>query len=74
MPENPVKEDYLHALRAVKGGNWEEAMQYFLKVIPEDKKYDEEGARKAMIAIFTLLGKDHELTKKYRRRFDMSLY
>ncbi|MEF8940073.1 MAG: tetratricopeptide repeat protein, partial [Salinivenus sp.] len=34
----------------------------------------DDGARKACIALFTLLGEKHPTTQEHRRTFDMALY
>ena len=52
----------------------EKALQTLIEAVALDRKYCEEIARKATIALFNLLGPQHELTLKYRRKFDMSLY
>ncbi len=74
LEERPVKKLYLEAIEAIRNADWDRALGQMIEVILEDKNYDDEGARKAVIAMFNLLGKAHELTRKYRRRFDMSLY
>ncbi len=54
--------------------NFEEALKLFLEVVKKDRSYKDDGARKAMIAIFTLLGESNPLTKEYRRKLAMWLY
>ena len=39
-----------------------------------DRTLDDDGARKACVALFKILGEKHPVTKKYRRRFSMALY
>lgn len=39
-----------------------------------DKSYREDLPRLTAIALFEILGKEHDVTKKYRRKFDMVLY
>ncbi len=74
LEESTVKSKYLDAIEAIRNAAWDRALRQMIDVILEEKQYDSEGARKAVIAIFRLLGRDHELTRKYRKRFDMSLY
>lgn len=55
-------------------GNVESALQKFLEVLSIDRSLDDDGARKACLAIFAMLSEKHPITKAYRRRFSMSLY
>ncbi len=51
-----------------------QALEAFLQVIYRDRKYEDDGARKAMLAIFTILGEDNEVTKSYRRKLANALF
>jgi putative thioredoxin len=62
------------AIEAMQAGNFDTALEQFIGVIQSDRYYDDDGARKACVALFTLLGNEHPAVKKYRRRFDMALY
>ncbi len=74
LPENNVKEIYLNAIKDMKEKNFENALEKFIEIIRENKSYDDEGARKACIAIFKYLGEEHHTTLKYRREFGRALY
>ncbi len=74
LPEGSGRESYQAAIVALKEGRYEDAMQSFIEVIQTDRYYDDDGARKACIALFTLLGNGHPAVSKYRRSFDMALY
>lgn len=74
LPEDVVKPTYVEAIRAVGGNDFDTAISKFIEVIQHNRYYDDDGARKAGIAVFTLLGPTHATTKKYRRTFDMWLY
>lgn len=54
-------------------GSYRKALDLFLAIVVEDKKYRDEAARKAMVTIFGLLGKDSELASEYRRRLTIYL-
>ena len=54
--------------------DFEQALQNFIVVIRKNRSYQEDGARKACIAIFSFLGNDHELTRKYRSEMSSALY
>ena len=45
-----------------------------IDVIRRNRYYDDDGARKAVIAVFKLLGEDHETTRAYRNPFANALY
>ncbi len=74
LPAGPSREDYLEGIRGLADGNFEAAVRGFLKVIRSDRYYDDDGARKACVAIFRILGDDHEITRQYRREFSSALY
>ena len=70
----PVKKDYLEAIRLLRDGKNEAALEGFIDVIRRNRYYDDDGARKAVIAVFKLLGEDHETTRAYRNPFANALY
>ena len=74
LPENPVKPVYLSAINDLRLGNPDAALRKFIDVIRTDRYYDDDGSRKACIAIFRMLGEEHETTKKYRKEFSGALY
>ncbi len=74
LPPDPVKDLYLSAIKNLISRDYEKALQSFIAVIRENKPYDDEGARKACIAIFKYLGEDHEITRRNRRDFSNALY
>ena len=74
LPDEDGKDNYVEAVKALTEYDWNEALQAFIKVIQSNRYYDEDGARKACIAIFNVLGPTHEYTRKNRRLFDMVLY
>lgn len=67
-------ERYRKATKAVFSNNYEEAVEIFLELVMADRSFDEDGARKACVAIFKFLGEKHPVSKAYRRRFSMALY
>ena len=74
MPDEKGKSDYLEATIHLLNNEWDAALEKFISVIQQNRYYDDDGSRKAVIAIFNLLGPQHPLTRKHRRMFDMVLY
>lgn len=74
LPDGEGREAYGAGIDALKSGRYETAVQKFIEVIQKDRYYDDDGARKACVALFTLLNNDHPAVANYRRKFDMALY
>ncbi|MDI6767652.1 MAG: tetratricopeptide repeat protein [Bacteroidota bacterium] len=74
LPESPTKGMYLSAVSDTALQNFNGAIEKFIRIIRNDRYYDDDGARKACIAIFKYLGEEHETTLKYRRDFSSALY
>jgi putative thioredoxin len=51
-----------------------EALEEFLTVIRFDRKYSDDGARKAMLVIFTIIGEDRQVVKDFRRKLANALF
>ena len=65
---------YLAGARYLFEENFAEAAEKLIEAVMIDKAIDSEGPRKACVALFTLLGEAHPVTRTYRRRFSMALY
>jgi putative thioredoxin len=65
---------YLEGVRAFEASDYETALDAWIEVISRDRKLDDDGARRATIALFKLLGEEHELTQRFRRPFSAALY
>jgi putative thioredoxin len=73
LAEAPVKALYLDAIESLALQDFNSALEKMIRVLGENRGYDNDGARKACIAIFHCLGEDHEITKKHRHAFGMVL-
>jgi len=74
LPENGAKEAYVDGIEALAEQDFDTALDRFIDVVRTNRDYDDDGARKACVALFTLLGEDHPATQAHRRTFDMALY
>jgi len=74
LPDGEVRELYHSAIQHVAAGNFDTAVGQFIEVIRENRSYDDDGSRKACIAVFKLLGEEHEVTRRHRRDFSSALY
>ncbi|MGA7933894.1 MAG: tetratricopeptide repeat protein [Kovacikia sp.] len=69
-----LDQKFRQAVCAVLEENYESALQQFLSIVIQDRRYKDDGGRKAMLAVFDLLGDDDPLTKKYRKQLTRVLY
>jgi putative thioredoxin len=74
FPEGSARPLYSAAVEALRARDFDAALERFIQVIREDRRYDDDGARKACIAIFKYLGEEHEITARHRRAFGSALY
>ena len=74
LPESTTKQQYLAAIADLREQEFERALKKFIDLIRSDRYYDDDGSRKACIAIFKFLGEEYPLTQKYRRDFSSALY
>lgn len=54
-------------------GEYETAMNQLLELIRTDRSFADDGARKALLDIFTVLGNSNELVKRYRSKLATAL-
>ncbi len=71
---HPLEQTYQSAAEAALGQDFETALMLFLEVVTRDRAYQNDGGRKAMLAIFEILGDDHPLTRHYRKALTNAMY
>lgn len=74
LPDGEVRQLYNSAIQHLVAGDFDAAAGQFIQVIRENRSYDEDGSRKACLAVFKLLGEEHPVTQKHRRDFSSALY
>ena len=55
------------AKQYVAAKQFELALNHLLEIIRTDRHFGEDAGRKTMLAVFELLGNEHQLTRQYRR-------
>ncbi len=74
LEEGKSKNVYLKVKSLLLNKHIEPAIMLLIDDVRLNKNYHKELGRRLGIAIFHVLGESNELTKKYRRQFDMALY
>jgi putative thioredoxin len=67
-------ERYFAGARAVERGAYREAFDIWLDLVRRKQSIDEDGPRRAILALFKLLGEDSEQSRELRRSFSAALY
>jgi putative thioredoxin len=74
FPESNVTQNILKAKAAIFSRDFELALDELINAILINKSFMNELPRKLCVALFTVLGNNHEVSLAKRRKFDMSLY
>lgn len=70
LPTAPVRDRYVVALEHLAAMRFDDALDAFIDVLRTDRYYNDDASRKICIALFKLLGEDHDVTLRHRRDFD----
>lgn len=65
---------YLSAIESLRRHRYEDALKKWIDALGFNREIDDDGPRRACIALFTWLGPQHKLTKKYHRAFTSALF
>jgi len=74
LPEGDGGPLYREASQAVMAMDYDAALEKFIALIRRNRQFDDDGSRKACIAIFRWLGEDNPVTLRFRREFSSALY
>lgn len=65
---------YHYAVRLISAARLEEGMDLLLDIFRKDRQYDEDAARRTLLEVFDMLGREDPLAAQYRRRLANHLY
>jgi putative thioredoxin len=74
MEDANVKKNMLNAQTAIFSRDFDKALEELIYALQVNKSYMHELPRRLCVALFTVLGNEHEISRAFRRKFDMSLY
>jgi putative thioredoxin len=74
LPDEPGRDEYVAAAGHAASGDFEAAILALIETLKVNRYFHDDAARKAGVALFTLLGPSHDVSRKHRRTFDMWLY
>ena len=74
LDEEVSRDDVVNGLVALRKQDYEKALEHLIKAIMINRQYYNELARRLVIALFHYLGESNEVTRTFRRQFDMALY
>jgi putative thioredoxin len=72
--EDPLDPAFNQAIRLVKRGNLEAAMDGLMDILRENKHYANGRARMILVALFELLGENDPITRQYRAELASVLF
>jgi len=70
FPAGEVRAGYLEDIEKLRREDFDGALKGFIEVLKAERQYDDDGSRRACIAIFRLLGEEHGTSMANRRAFD----
>ena len=59
---------YRASILCAAGGQYEEALEHAMFILQTDREFQDDIGRATMVRIMSLLGKDADIAKRYRRR------
>jgi putative thioredoxin len=71
--QHDLEARYALASALAQRGAFPEALEELLALVAKNRRYRDDGARKAMLLLFAQLGPDHDLVQEYRRRLQVVL-
>ena len=72
--DEPGREAYLEAVEFIKSRELDAALEQLIAVVRLNPGLNNQSAKHLCLTLFTLLGNDHALTRKYRRILERALF
>lgn len=70
----PVWPEFAAGVAALRGADYTAALDNWINVLRRDRKFGDDAARRACVALFRWLGESHPVTQKQRRQFASALF
>jgi putative thioredoxin len=74
LPEDPAKPAYTEGLVSLGKGDVDAALGSFVRSVRLNRRFHDDAARKALLAVFAVLGQQDPLTRKHRRGLESALF
>ncbi len=71
---NNVAARYGVAMALAADGYYEDALRHLLAIVKQDRTFRDDAARRAMLAIFNILGETNPLAQEYRNKLAMAIF
>ena len=66
--EDDLQSRYALGASCAVEGDYDEALAQFLEIMKRDRRFNDDIGRRGLLAVFEILGDDHELVQQYRRK------
>lgn len=72
--EDDLQSRYALGASCAVEGDYDEALAQFFEIMKRDRRFNDDIGRRGLLAVFQIVGDDHELAQKYRRKMAPLLY
>ena len=72
--ESELDQKWVRAHQLAADAKWEDALAILLEIVKADRKYRDDGARKAMLMIFDAVGVRSDIADRWRDKLSQTIY